>query len=99
MPPSLHDAIPSENHLLEDVETLRTYFGPAPYRKIENKTRKLRFSTSVSSFRPAFFRKDHALAVILDQGFDSAVGSRHLLNDGRRRGQARQRFFERPDKR
>jgi TPR repeat protein len=30
MPPSLHDAIPSENHLLEDVKTLRTYFGSAP---------------------------------------------------------------------
>src|SRR5688572_10281359 len=29
MPPSLHDAIPSENHLLEDVKTLRTYFGSA----------------------------------------------------------------------
>jgi hypothetical protein len=36
MPPSLHDAIPSENHLLEDVKTLRTYFGSTPYGSVPN---------------------------------------------------------------
>ena len=30
MPTSLHDVIPSENHLLEDVTTLFTYFGSTP---------------------------------------------------------------------
>jgi hypothetical protein len=32
MPMSLHDVIPSENHLLDDVAILLTYFGADPNR-------------------------------------------------------------------